>query len=92
MSLSEKEKTIRKGKHAEQLMNDVVLNSAIDEMKKSCYANIENSRGDQKDIREDMYYMLRSISKFQYILKKFLWHGKAASSELEPENLRRIIR
>ncbi len=83
---------IKVGKEAKQRLEDPLFKAVLKEMRDACYYNIEHSNYRSKDEREDLYHMMRCISKFEEILIKMMEDGKLAADEKMPAKVRKLIR
>lgn len=79
----------KRAQKAKLLLEDEVLLAALAEMKEACYYNIETSKHDAINEREDLYYMMRCITKFKEILKRFINEGKTADVAPQIKQLKR---
>lgn len=82
----DKEKRAHKAK---LLLEDEMVNEALNEMKGACYHNIVTSHPDNVNEREDLYYMSRCIEKFKEILIRFVNEGKKANIAPNIKQLKR---
>lgn len=87
--MTPEEKKIRKAEDAKRLLNDRVLKEALENLRTTCFHNIETSSHDQAGQREDLYYMLRCISAFERELKRFISDGQVKLHNLE---IKQIVR
>ena len=80
---SELTEEIQKAERAKQLIKDPMITKAIMEMRDICYHNIRTSHHSKKDEREDLYYMLRAIDRFEEYFKSLIVTGKKATEKLK---------
>jgi hypothetical protein len=73
--MDESEIKKRLSQNAERIINDPAYKKAISLIRDACYINIETSTFDQKEEREDLYYMLRCIGVFENAFKKIIRDG-----------------
>ncbi len=83
MNQSEAEQKLREGQHAERILKDTLVKSAIDGMRETVYENIRTSHFKNVDEREDLYKMLRTIDAFEQQFQTRIRDGKKAKSILE---------
>lgn len=83
---------IRRAKQAENTLDHDYIKQAIADIRSACHQAIESSAGDQPDIREDMYYMLRSVASFEKILIRHIKEGQAAMAGFEETVIKRLKR
>jgi hypothetical protein len=87
--MTPEEKLTRRANDAKMLLNHPLMREALSEMKETCFYNIETSRHDQEQEREDLYYMLRCISAFEAKFKQYIKDGTVTLHNL---NIKKIVR
>lgn len=87
--MNAEEKKQRKADNAKRLINDPLLQEALQELKNTCFYNIETSSHDQADQREDLYYMLRCITAFERQFKQYIQEGTVS---LHNVNIKKLIK
>lgn len=91
--IDETEKKIRAGQEAEKLIENQILRGAITHIRNECYRDIENSAGNEKEVREDNYYLLKAITKFEKSLIKLVKDSKDLQAKIKNQNtIARMIR
>lgn len=70
------------GLKARQLLEDPMINDALNAIRKNLYDKIARSDFDQSEAREDAYRMLRSVEAFEGQFKRFINTGKIAEEKL----------
>lgn len=83
---------VRRAEIAKNTLDHGFIQDAIKDIKEHCHKNIETSSHDQKEEREDMYYLLRSVSCFEKILFKYIQEGKAALGGLKETSIKQLQR
>lgn len=83
---------VRKATIANETLNNGFIKEAIEDIKKHCHKNIESSKHDEQEKREDMYYMLRAVDCFENILIKYINDGKQALSGINQTEIKRLKR
>lgn len=81
-----------RGKEAKQRLEDPVFKEALRQMRDACYYNIEHSSYGSADEREDLYRMMRCISKFEEILVKMIQDGEFEDNSKNTSKIRKLIR
>lgn len=76
-------KDAQKGEKAERLRNDPMLKDIIQDMRQTCYHNIETSHFSKQDEREELYRMLKVIDKFEQELTKIVRKGVKSNNLLK---------
>lgn len=74
---------IQRAEHAERILNDSMVQSALKSMRDTVFHNIRTSNFKQVDEREDLYKMLRAIDAFEREFTDAINGGKKAKSRLE---------
>lgn len=83
MNEVELEQKKRKGQHAKQLLDDELIKSAFNDIKKNIYDNIASSSFNQSSEREAYYYMLKSVDLVENVFKRYIKDGHRALDQLQ---------
>ena len=86
------EKAKRKAEHAERLLKDPLLQEALEELKETCFYNIETSSHTAIEEREDLYYMLRCIKAFESRLKTYIKTGTVSMHNMNIKKVSQLKR
>lgn len=73
----------QKGRGAHDLLDNATLNQALEGMRISAFELIAKSTADEKQTREDAYYLIKVIDKFRKILEVYINQGDGANVELK---------
>lgn len=73
----------QKGRGAHDLLDNKTLNQALEGMRISAFELIAKSTADEKQTREDAYYLIKVIDKFKKILEVYINQGDGANVELK---------
>ena len=84
-----KRQSIR-GRKAKTLLEDELMQSALNDIRMTIYKKIETSAFNQKDEREDCYRMLRAAEMFEGMLRRHINTGIAAEEKLSV--LQRVVK
>lgn len=82
---------VKRGAKAKSLLGDPILKQALEDMREACCHNIETSHHESGKEREDLYYMMRCISKFKEILEMYIDEGKEAEG-IKTLNIKQLKR
>lgn len=74
---------IRKGEHAERLINDPLVKEVLENMRNTVYNNIRTSHYKDREDREDLYKSLKAIDAFETEFKQMINGGKKAKKTLK---------
>lgn len=85
--MTPEEKKLRRTEEAKGIYNHPIFKEALENLRKTCFHNIETSSHDQGEQREDLYYMLRCISAFEREIKKIMDEGKVTAINLQARQL-----
>lgn len=86
------EERLKRAAQAKIALDNPVIKDVIGEMRDICYYNITSSKRSQQEEREDLYYMLRTIEKFENILKQYVDDEKILEKELNPPKINLLKR
>lgn len=75
---------------AKATLDNSFIKEAINDIRTACINNIRNSSHDQSDLRDDMYYMLRSVDCFERVLEKHIKTGQV--EQINDIAIKRMIR
>lgn len=71
------------GERAKQVLNDPMVQDAINGMREAVFHNIRTSHHSKSEEREDLYKMLRAIDEFEKQFTQKINGGKKAKTLLE---------
>jgi len=84
-----------RGENARRILESELVKDVFAKMDERIMGSIRDSLGDESDIRERAYLMLRLLDNFKAEFKSMVLSGDAASKELlrvkEPSKLMRAI-
>lgn len=87
---------VARGERARKFFEDTLVQEVFAKMDQKIMGSIRESLGDETEIRERAYLMLRLLENFKAEFRTMLNTGEAASKELlrtkEPTKLMRAIR
>ena len=75
-------KKVSRGKQAEQLWASPILQGAFDEIEGDLVSNWKGSSGEEKEQRENAYFLLRALTELKSRLRKIVREGNDAQTEL----------
>jgi len=78
------EEAIADGRSADALLNDPVLQKALDSLKNEQIRNFRSTRPDESEKREQSYYLLKAIESLEAKLNNIKSNG-----EFEQEKIKR---
>ncbi len=70
------------GEWARQLKDNPVLQNAIDTMRASCHHNIENTKFNQQEERDEAWRKLQTIKAFETYIQNVITTGKLAEERI----------
>lgn len=73
----------QQGRAADALLKNKTLTKALNEMRSNAVEHIANSGLEQKEHREDMYRLIKSIDSLEKMLKVYITKGANAAHKLE---------
>jgi len=76
----ELEKRMKKGAHAQKLIDDPVIAEVLAKMKNTVYDNFMTSRFDAKEEREELYRQQQTIVRFEQELRDLIKGGRDAKT------------
>ena len=76
------------GHEAFRLRENPILKKFLKELREYCHEAILNSDPQSPEVREDQYYMVRTIKEFEILLDEYIRTGQLA--EAKPVKPRRI--
>jgi hypothetical protein len=77
------EDAVRKGRKADQLMQDEVFSSILEKMRNDQYWVFESSKPEENTKREIAWSMLKAIENFRIEAIKMVDNGKVAQRAIE---------
>jgi len=77
------EDAVRKGRKADQLINDEVFASVLEKMQNDQYWVFESSKPEESAKRELAWSMLKAIENFKIEVTKMVDNGKVAQRAIE---------
>lgn len=77
------EDAIRKGRKADQLINDEVFAAVLEKMRNDQYWVFESSKPEETAKRELAWSMLKAIENFKIEVTKMVDNGKVAQRAIE---------
>lgn len=83
MSERELKLKVQKGENAHRIINEPLIQEALEGMRSTVYHNIRTSNFKQVDEREDLYKQLKAIDAFERQFTDMINGGKKAESRLQ---------
>lgn len=80
---SDLEMKARKGEHAERLLKDPLIAEALSTVRQNIYDRIAKSDYNDKDDRENLYYVLKAAEEFEKFFTDAMRGGRKARSKLK---------
>ena len=77
------EDALRKGRKADQLMQDEVFSAILEKMRNDQYWVFESSKPEESAKREIAWSMLKAIENFRIEVTKMVDNGKVAQRAIE---------
>jgi hypothetical protein len=77
------EDALRKGRKADQLMQDEVFSAILEKMRNDQYWVFESSKPEESAKREIAWSMLKAIENFRVEVTKMVDNGKVAQRAIE---------
>ena len=77
------EDAVRKGRKADQLMQDEVFSAILEKMRHDQYWVFESSKPEESAKREIAWSMLKAIENFRIEVTKMVDNGKVAQRAIE---------
>lgn len=77
------EDSVRKGRKADQLMQDEVFAAVLEKMRGDQHWIFESSKPEESDKRELAWAMLKAIENFKIEVTKMVDNGKVAQRAIE---------
>ena len=72
-----------RGLKAQRLLDEPLMQEIFDEIDKEIIDGWKTSRSEEKDRREEIYYLQRAVEAFKDRLRARVFTGKVANKELE---------
>lgn len=72
------EEAMRKGAHADKLLEDPIIVEVLAKMKDTVYHNFMTSKFDARGEREDLYKQMQTINRFETELRVLMKGGRDA--------------
>lgn len=79
---------IDRGAGAQKLLDSPILKDAFDSIEKEISEGWQNSQADEKEQRENAYFMHRAVKSLRDKLKGYVSQGGYAQKQLEKDNER----
>ena len=77
------DEAVRKGRKADQLMQDEVFSAILEKMRNDQYWVFESSKPEESAKREIAWSMLKAIENFRIEVTKMVDNGKVAQRAIE---------